>query len=91
MPGVFDGFSARLVEQAGYPAAFITGCGIAEAYMGWADVGIMGYRENLEACRYLVGCTRPARSSRTRDTGYGNAVNVHFTSAASRTRGSPAS
>ena len=29
LPGVFDGFSARLVEQAGYPAAFITGSGVA--------------------------------------------------------------
>ena len=56
LPGVFDGFSARLVEQAGYPAAFITGSGVAEAYMGWADLGIMGFRENLDACRYLVGC-----------------------------------
>ena len=25
MPGVFDGFSTRLVTRAGYPAAFITG------------------------------------------------------------------
>ena len=34
--GVFDGFSARLVEQAGFPAAFITGSGVSEAYMGEA-------------------------------------------------------
>jgi 2-methylisocitrate lyase-like PEP mutase family enzyme len=78
LPGVFDGFSARLVEQAGYPAAFITGSGVAEAYMGWADLGIMGFRENLDACRYLVGCCGLPLFADA-DTGYGNAVNVHFT------------
>ena len=31
LPGVFDGYSTRLVERAGYPAAFITGSGISEA------------------------------------------------------------
>ena len=27
LPGVFDGFSTRLVERMGYTAAFITGSG----------------------------------------------------------------
>jgi 2-methylisocitrate lyase-like PEP mutase family enzyme len=78
LPGVYDGYSTRLVEQAGYRAAFITGAGISECYMGWADVGIMGFRENLEACRYLAGCSGMALFA-DGDTGYGNAVNVHFT------------
>ena len=78
LPGVFDGYSTRLVEKAGFPAAFITGSGISEAVMGWADLGIMGYRENLEACRHLVACTSMALFGDA-DTGYGNAVNVHFT------------
>ncbi len=78
LPGVFDGYSTRLVEKAGFPAAFITGSGISEALMGWADLGIMGYRENLEACRHLVACTNMALVGDA-DTGYGNAVNVHFT------------
>jgi 2-methylisocitrate lyase-like PEP mutase family enzyme len=79
LPGVYDGFSTRLVEQAGFPAAFITGSGISEAVMGWPDVGIMGFRENLEACRYLAGCTDMALFA-DGDTGYGNAVNAYFTS-----------
>ncbi len=78
LPGVYDGYSTRLVEQAGYRAAFITGAGISECTMGWADVGIMGFRENLEACRYLAGCSGMALFA-DGDTGYGNAVNVHFT------------
>ena len=78
LPGVFDGYSTRLVEQAGFPAAFITGAGISEAYLGWADVGIMGFRENVEACRALASCTSMALFGDA-DTGYGNAVNVYFT------------
>ena len=35
LPGVFDGFSTRLVEQAGYKAAFVTGSGVSEA--AWAS------------------------------------------------------
>jgi 2-methylisocitrate lyase-like PEP mutase family enzyme len=78
LPGVFDGYSVRMVEQAGFPAAFISGAGLSEAYMGWADVGIMGFRENIEACRYLAGCTDLPLFA-DGDTGYGNAVNVYFT------------
>ena len=78
LPGVFDGFSTRLVEQAGYQAAFITGSGVSESSMGWTDVGIMGFRENLDACRHLAACTSMALFGDA-DTGYGNAVNVFFT------------
>ena len=42
MPGVFDGFSTRLVARAGYPAAFITGSGVSESRLGQPDVGLMG-------------------------------------------------
>jgi len=78
LPGVFDGFSTRLVEQAGYPAAFITGSGISESRMGQPDVGIMGLEENVAGARALVACTGMALLA-DGDTGYGNAVNVWHT------------
>jgi len=34
LPGVFDGFSTRLVERMGYTAAFITGSGVSERRIG---------------------------------------------------------
>ena len=77
LPGIFDGFSAKLVEGSGFEAAFITGSGISESRLGWPDVGLMGLAENLEACRVLVrSTTLPLLADG--DTGYGNAVNVHF-------------
>lgn len=78
LPGVFDGFSTRLVEQAGYPAAFITGSGIAESRMGQPDVGIMGLEENVAGVRALAACTDMALLADA-DTGYGNAINVWHT------------
>jgi 2-methylisocitrate lyase-like PEP mutase family enzyme len=75
MPGVFDGFSTRLVEQAGYTVAFITGSGISESRLGQPDVGIMGLEENVAGARALVACTGMALIA-DGDTGYGNAINV---------------
>ncbi len=77
-PGVYDGFSARIVAQAGFKAATITGAGVSESKLGWADKGVMGFHENLHACRAIAACVDlPMRADA--DTGYGNAVNVHFT------------
>ena len=41
-PGVYDGFSARLVQQMGFAAGSISGAGLSESNLGWADVGLMG-------------------------------------------------
>ncbi len=77
-PGIYDGFSARLVEQMGFKTAAISGAGLSESRLGWADVGIMGYEENVHAARSIVGCTTiPIQADG--DTGYGNAMNVYFT------------
>ena len=77
MPGIYDGYSARVVGGAGFKAGFITGAGVSEASLGWADVGVMSYEENLRVCRALVGCF-DLPTIADADTGYGNAVNVHF-------------
>jgi 2-methylisocitrate lyase-like PEP mutase family enzyme len=78
MPGVFDGYSARLTEASGFPAGFITGAGISESSLGWADQGLMGLEENLRVARALAACCGLPLIADA-DTGYGNAVNVHFT------------
>src|SRR5437762_12536704 len=51
LPGVFDGFSTRLVEKMGYTAAFITGSGVSESRLGQPDVGLMGLEENVAAAQ----------------------------------------
>ena len=76
LPGVFDGYSARLVEQTGFAAGFISGAGLSEALLGQPDVGLMGLETNVNACRALAACCNiPLLADG--DTGYGNAVNVY--------------
>jgi 2-methylisocitrate lyase-like PEP mutase family enzyme len=77
-PGVYDGFSLRLVEQAGFKTANITGAGLSEANLGWADMGVMGYAENVRASGALAAVSSIPLSA-DGDTGYGNALNVYFT------------
>ena len=77
-PGVYDGFSLRLVEQMGYKTANISGAALSESNLGWPDVGIMGYTENLRASGALAQVSSIPLSA-DGDTGYGNAMNVYFT------------
>ncbi len=78
MPGIFDGYSARLVQQNGFQAGFLTGGGISESRLGQLDIGLMGLEENLQTCRAMVACCDLPMIA-DGDTGYGNAVNVHHT------------
>ena len=81
MPGIFDGFSARLVEQAGFPAGFISGGGLSETLLGYSDGGLMGFELNLAAVtRLAMCCTIPLLADA--DTRYGNAVNGYHTTGA---------
>ncbi|HEY7384796.1 MAG TPA: oxaloacetate decarboxylase [Beijerinckiaceae bacterium] len=77
LPGIFNGFSARLVEQRGYQAAAVSGAGVSENFLGWADRGILTFDDNLRVCRALAECTTIPLLADA-DTGYGNALNVHF-------------
>src|ERR1700760_3519579 len=77
-PGVYDGFSLRLVEAAGYKTANISGAGLSESNLGWADIGIMGYAENLRASAALAAISSIPLAA-DGDTGHGNALNAYFT------------
>ena len=48
-PGCWDGLSALLIEQAGFPAAFLTGGGLAMARLGRPDLGLVTMSELLDA------------------------------------------
>ena len=77
LPGVFNGYSVRLVERFGYKAAAISGAGLSESLLGFADRGILTFDQNLRACEQLAACTSMPLLADA-DTGYGNALNVHF-------------
>jgi len=77
-PGVYDGYSVRLVERAGFKVASISGAGVSESRMGWVDRGVMTFDENLANARRLADCTDRILLRADADTGYGNAMTVHF-------------
>jgi 2-methylisocitrate lyase-like PEP mutase family enzyme len=73
-PGAFDGLSARLVEQAGFPAVYASGGAIARS-SGLPDIGLLSPDEiaaRLAAMVDVVGVPVIADA----DTGYGNALNA---------------
>ncbi|HTP97729.1 MAG TPA: isocitrate lyase/PEP mutase family protein [Casimicrobiaceae bacterium] len=76
-PGVYDGFTARLVEKMGFATASISGAGTSESRLGWADRGLMGLEENLANARRIADCSGLLLQADA-DTGYGNAMNVYF-------------
>jgi 2-methylisocitrate lyase-like PEP mutase family enzyme len=77
-PGVYDGYSARLVEAAGFEMAATTGAGISNSLLGIDDIGVMGLAENVGHCRMLAR-TLSIPLTADADTGYGNPMNVHYT------------
>ena len=73
-PGVFDGLSARLTEQAGFPAAYASGGAIARS-TGLPDLGLLSLDEIVARLETIVDAvTIPVIADA--DTGYGNALNA---------------
>lgn len=77
-PGVYDGYSARLVEAAGFKSACTSGAAIANAILGVEDLGMMGLSENVNHCRQLARSISIPLTCDA-DNGYGNPMNVHYT------------
>lgn len=73
-PGAYDGITARLVEQAGYPAVYMTGAGTAAAH-GYPDFGLVTMTEMVENAAVLAR-TVSVPVIADADTGYGNELNV---------------
>ena len=77
-PGVYDGYSVRLVEAMGFKTAATTGSGLSNAVLGQPDIGILSLLENVNACRHLARSVSIPLTADA-DTGYGNAVTVFHT------------
>jgi len=73
-PGCFDGLSARLVEEAGFEAAYLSGGAVARS-MGIPDIGLVTMSEVIERAAQVTSVVSiPVIADA--DTGYGNAVNL---------------
>ena len=78
LPGCFDAMSARLIERAGYPGAFMGGFAVSAARIAMPDTGLISYSEMVDQGRNICAAVDfPVIGDG--DTGYGNAVNVQRT------------
>lgn len=77
-PGVYDGLTARLVEEAGFSVAYLSGASLCYTRYAFPDIGLVSMREvedQLGAIRERA--TIPLIVDI--DTGFGNALNVERT------------
>ncbi|SFL39261.1 isocitrate lyase/PEP mutase family protein [Geodermatophilus ruber] len=74
-PGAYDALSARLVEQAGFDAVYMTGFGTTASLIGRPDVGLLTGAEMADNARRIAAAVDVPVIADA-DTGYGNALNV---------------
>ena len=77
MPFTYDGFTARIAEEAGFDAVYMSGFGTAMS-KGMPDVGLLTQTEMVQNAAYVAEAVEVPVIADA-DTGYGNAINVRRT------------
>jgi 2-methylisocitrate lyase-like PEP mutase family enzyme len=73
-PGAYDCITARMVDQAGYSACYMTGAGVA-ATLGYPDYGLVTMSEMADNAARMTNVLNVPLIADA-DTGYGNELNV---------------
>ena len=76
MPGVWDALSARLVAEAGFDVAFLSGYATAGTSLGLPDFGYLTQTEIAEVARRVCAAAPGVAVIVDADTGHGNALNT---------------
>lgn len=78
VPGAFNALSARVIEDLGFEAIYVTGAGVTNMWFGLPDQGFMGLAEIADhTARIRDAVELPLIVDA--DTGFGNALNVRHT------------
>lgn len=75
MPCVYDGLTALLGQEAGFPALATSGNAVAASLLGMPDVGLLGMAENVQHAARLVSVLDVPLICDA-DTGYGGIMNA---------------
>ena len=78
MPGGFSPLYARMCEDIGFESFFVAGSQMSAFLLGVPDNGIIGLRDVVDHVRHVAARTTIPIFVDA-DTGFGNAVNVHYT------------
>ena len=73
-PGAYDAIGARLIEQAGFAAVYMTGAGTSAA-RGYPDFGLLTMSEMVDNAAVMARSIAVPLIADA-DTGYGNELNV---------------
>jgi 2-methylisocitrate lyase-like PEP mutase family enzyme len=77
MPGGFSPVYARMAQEIGFETFFLAGSQMSGFLLGVPDAGILGLRDIVDHARHVAAQTRIPLLLDA-DTGFGNAVNVHY-------------
>ncbi|WP_050931701.1 isocitrate lyase/PEP mutase family protein [Aestuariivita boseongensis] len=77
-PGVYDGLTAALAEQAGFEALYLSGAAVAYTRLGRPDIGLSTSSEMAETMA-LIRDRVDVPVIIDADTGFGNALNAQRT------------
>ena len=78
VPGVMNALAARIADDIGFEALYVTGAGVTNAYLGLPDVALLSLTQLAEHVAAIRNVTdKPLIVDG--DTGFGNAVNVWHT------------
>lgn len=74
-PGAYDGLTAKLVRDAGFPAVYLSGASVSVGY-GYPDYGLLTMSEMLETAGRMTDAVEIPVIADI-DTGYGNELNTY--------------
>jgi 2,3-dimethylmalate lyase len=77
-PGVFDGISAKIADQTGFEALYMTGYGTVASHLGLPDAGIATFSDMVGRVAVIAKGTKTPLIA-DGDTGYGGLLNVQYT------------
>lgn len=78
MPGAFNAISAKIIEDVGFSALYVSGAGLSNGVGGYPDIGFMTANEMATQAGYIARSVNiPAIADA--DNGYGEAINVFRT------------
>jgi 2-methylisocitrate lyase-like PEP mutase family enzyme len=78
LPGIYDCISARIAEEAGFPALFLSGGALAYSRLGVPDFGFLNLTEFGDVIKNITACVKIPLVADA-DNGFGNAIQAAYT------------
>ncbi|EFL30516.1 carboxyvinyl-carboxyphosphonate phosphorylmutase [Streptomyces viridochromogenes DSM 40736] len=76
VPSAYDALSAKVIQQAGFPAVHMTGSGTSASMLGLPDLGFTSVSEQATNAKNIVLAVDDLPVIMDADAGYGNAMSV---------------